>query len=1094
MRYTFDDVETQFAPEVFERGWRLFEDGRIGTLNIQRGGEVLAAIIRGTGTRDLRIYVRTTESRRRRSFHGECTCAKRTDCEHIVAVLLSALAEHDLLPEALPDKPPKHTGMPASAGRRSESAPSQVLLYLLHLESGDLQVETIVARSGPGGGFIHTRRFDPAKLRHGLPPRFLQAADVELLKALDRLARGDSSAVRLAGADTDALLRAMLATERTHLASHAGFAAKLSIGAARPLELGWFADEAGVQHVAPSIEPPAHLLRPITSRWYLDGETGECGPLTSALSMAAIDALIDHPPVAPEQVAETRAALAAACPGEPLPLPVSFEVETLPPVEPVACLELITENADETLAFVAPRDYARPSFDYGGIIFNPDAPDTRLVDGRVIRVQRHRDFERSAVERLFESGLEIGTHSDRYEDGALRLVPAGTQDGYGHDDIAAWLDFQIDGLPELRDHGWRIVSDGFRFAVVEAGGWTCAIEALPENDWFGVGLGIEVNGKTVDLLPLLLKAFGELPFDLVTRPDRAPENLIVPLDAGFDEGDGARMLSLPTARLAPLLHMLLEFYGNRVVDPDAPLRLSRVQLARLSALDPPATDTAAPIVQWLGDRSARQLIERLRDVDSIPVVEPPAGLNAQLRPYQRAGLDWLQFLRTHGFGGILADDMGLGKTLQALAHLLVEKESGRADRPSLVVAPTSLMFNWQAEAQRFAPQLKVLVLQGPERKDRFGDIARYDLVLTTYPLLARDHDALLAHAWHLLILDEAQVIKNPKAQASQIARRVDARHRLCLTGTPMENHLGELWSLFDILLPGLLADRKTFGRVFRTPIEKHADDAVADRLRRRVRPFLLRRGKAQVAAELPDKTEIVHGVELAGRQRELYEAVRLSMHRRVREEIERQGLARSHIVVLDALLKLRQACCDPRLIDSEQARAVGASAKLEALMEMLPEMVEEGRRILLFSQFTTMLGLIEAAVTEAGIDYVKLTGRTRDRETPVKRFQTGEVPLFLISLKAGGVGLNLTAADTVIHYDPWWNPAVERQATDRAHRIGQRQAVFVYKLICAGTVEEKIQAMQQRKQRLADGLYDAGGAQGPQWRREDLDELFGPVG
>ncbi|HED19792.1 MAG TPA: DEAD/DEAH box helicase, partial [Gammaproteobacteria bacterium] len=442
---------------------------------------------------------------------------------------------------------------------------------------------------------------------------------------------------------------------------------------------------------------------------------------------------------------------------------------------------------------------------------------------------------------------------------------------------------------------------------------------------------------------------------------------------------------------------------------------------------------------------------------------------------------------------ILADDMGLGKTVQALAHVLLEKEQGRADRPSLVVAPTSLMFNWRHEAERFTPSLKVLVLHGPQRHKRFADIANHDLILTTYPLLSRDKEPLLAHAYHLLILDEAQVIKNPRAQASRVVRDIDARHRLCLTGTPLENHLGELWSLFDFLLPGLLGDSKQFRRHFRTPIEKHADEITAQRLSRRIRPFLLRRTKQQVATELPPKTEIIQTVVLEGKQRELYETVRLAMHRRVREEIERQGMGRSHIVVLDALLKLRQVCCDPRLVKMASAQKVKQSAKLAMLMALLPEMVEEGRRILIFSQFTTMLGLIENELKNADINYVKLTGQTRDRAKPVQQFQAGKAPVFLISLKAGGVGLNLTRADTVIHYDPWWNPAVERQATDRAHRIGQQQAVFVYKLLCEGTLEEKIHAMQQRKQVLADSLYQSDGGNAPQWDEQSLDALFGPL-
>jgi SNF2 family DNA or RNA helicase len=483
----------------------------------------------------------------------------------------------------------------------------------------------------------------------------------------------------------------------------------------------------------------------------------------------------------------------------------------------------------------------------------------------------------------------------------------------------------------------------------------------------------------------------------------------------------------------------------------------------------------------------------LRTLDRTSPCAPPVSLQASLRFYQQQGLEWLQFLREFQLAGILADDMGLGKTLQTLAHLLLEKEAGRSDRPSLVIVPTSLTFNWLHEAKRFAPGLKVLLLHGSRRKARFRQLGNYDLIITTYPLLTRDSQMLKSQAYHLLILDEAQTIKNPRAQASRTVRQLEARHRLCLTGTPMENHLGELWSLFDFLMPGLLGDEKQFRRDFRHPIESRHDEAAAARLSQRLRPFLLRRTKQQVASELPEKSEIVQSVVLEGAQRELYETVRLSMHRRVREEIERLGLARSQIVVLDALMKLRQVCCDPRLLKSNSAEPPPASAKLLHLMALLEEMVEEGRRILLFSQFTTMLSLIEEQLGCAGIDYVKLTGQTRDRETPVRCFQQGEVPLFLISLKAGGVGLNLTAADTVIHYDPWWNPAVERQATDRSHRIGQRRKVFVYKLICEGTLEEKILAMQQRKQRLADSLYQKDGSGDPQWSEEDIDALFGPL-
>ncbi len=751
----------------------------------------------------------------------------------------------------------------------------------------------------------------------------------------------------------------------------------------------------------------------------------------------------------------------------------------MPPATPVPCLCLITQERGLGSASVQ-YDFARLRFDYGGLTLDPGGPNTSLHGDHVIRVQRDHQAEQAARVQLHNLGLA------RYE----AINPPDHAEYFAPDfEIAIgsmenWLLFQSEHLPRLRDRGWRIDFHNFRFRLGEATGWSCTIEPLSREDWISIEFGVEMEGQQVDLLPILLGCLRDLPRDLAAHQKLPLEDHFVTLT---DAQNTPRILRIPADRLETLLKTLLELHNPAALQTTDRLHVTRAQLASLSSLEPNSQ------LQWLGDTEARGLIDRLRNLDGIPEVAPPAGLNAELRPYQHAGLNWLQFLREYRLAGILADEMGLGKTLQALAHLLLEKTSGRADRPSLVVAPTSLMFNWRQEAQRFTPQLKVLVLQGPGRQQHFADIAQYDLVLTTYPLLARDQGALLTQPWHLLILDEAQVIKNSRAQASQVVRKIEARHRLCLTGTPMENHLGEMWSLFDVLLPGFLGDSKSFRQLFRTPIEKHGDDAVAQRLRRRIRPFLLRRTKQQVATELPDKTEIVQSVELGSRQRELYDTVRLAMHHRVRGEIERQGLARSQIVVLDALLKLRQVCCDPRLVNNDQAQALHTSAKLETLMQRLPEMIEEGRRVLLFSQFTGMLNLIEAAVKQAGIDYVKLTGRTRDRQTPVQRFQQGAVPLFLISLKAGGVGLNLTAADTVIHYDPWWNPAVERQATDRAHRIGQRQAVFVYKLICSDTVEEKIQAMQQRKQALADGLYQASGRQQPQWSGEDVDELFGSL-
>ena len=345
-----------------------------------------------------------------------------------------------------------------------------------------------------------------------------------------------------------------------------------------------------------------------------------------------------------------------------------------------------------------------------------------------------------------------------------------------------------------------------------------------------------------------------------------------------------------------------------------------------------------------------------------------------------------------------------------------------------------------------------------------------------------------------MVLDEAQNIKNASTHAAQVVAQLSARHRLCLSGTPMENHLGEIWSLFHFLMPGFLGSQQRFKEVFRNPIEKLGDTARLAQLRARITPFMLRRTKALVASELPPKVESVMAVELSGAQADLYETIRLGTEKAVREALQSKGLAKSQITILDALLKLRQVCCDPQLVPLDAARKVKGSAKLEQLMTLLPGMLAEGRRILLFSQFTSMLTLIEAELKKRGLSWVKLTGQSQRRDAIIEQFTSGQVPLFLISLKAGEVGLNLPQADTVTHYDPWWNPAVENQATDRAHRIGQTQSVWVIKLVAQGTIEERILALQERKAQLAESLYSgAAGRKEPLFSEDDVAQLLKPL-
>lgn len=457
-------------------------------------------------------------------------------------------------------------------------------------------------------------------------------------------------------------------------------------------------------------------------------------------------------------------------------------------------------------------------------------------------------------------------------------------------------------------------------------------------------------------------------------------------------------------------------------------------------------------------------------------------LESVLRPYQRHGVAWLGFLRSNGFGGVLADEMGLGKTLQVLAHLSAVRAARPGLPPCLVVCPTSLVFNWAAEAKKFTPDLRVLVLSGPQRHARLATIAQHDLVITSYALIRRDADTYPDLPFDTVVLDEAQHIKNRRTQNALAVKRLRSSHRLILTGTPLENSVFDLWSLFDFLMPGYLGKVDDFRDRYEVPITKERDTGAMARLGRRLRPFLLRRLKRDVAKELPDKLEQVAYCELNDEQAALYQQLLAATRKEVLEAVGEQGLARSRMLVLTALLRLRQVCCDLRLLtqrsgesdDDDEAesksptpKATESSGKTSLFGELMDEILDGGHRVLVFSQFTSMLALLRDQLDADGTPFCYLDGSTTDRGAVVDRFQKDEsIPVFLISLKAGGVGLNLTGADTVIHFDPWWNPAVEDQATDRAHRLGQKRVVTSYKLITRGTVEEKILSLQQKKREV----------------------------
>ncbi len=1022
-----------------------------------------------------------------------CTCPVGSRCKHVTAVLLAYLAQRG---SAQPVDSPRPHVMQWLSDLRShlQPAPRKIptTTYRLHwileshsrYHSGPI-LHCLKARLNKQGvctELLPWNNFEGALRR---PPSFLDDTDQRALRRLlieDPYA-GQSGVFALGPRHGTAALSMLAATGRLFTANPG--TSPLRLGDNRMGNLVWKLGKNKEQYPTLTTEQPADTYMFFDVPWYLDSESLEIGPVDTSVDAQVLRGLLEAPPLNPQEASLLREMLEETAPD--LPAPASDPEQDLQvieaPLQPsLWCDTLILMGIQAHRDYsgqwspTCRFDYGQPSFVYGParIEVDDDSPLQTLSNGETVRVNRDFAAEKKALKALAKTGMKIAKASLFH---SLSLLP---QPIFGLASEDAWNTFMVESVPLLRDAGWKIHwPEGFRHYFLQVDSWDMQVDGSEEG-WLGLDVGIVVEGERLALAPLLGALFARdsrwlSPGGLALIPDEEIIHLHTP--AGIPIQTAAH-------RLKPLVGTLIDLFslGN-----GGPLRVS--------AFDAPRLAEFVDGGQWRseGMEAIRALRNRLPQNGQIPAIAPPEGFALPLRAYQQEGLSWLQFLREHHLGGILADDMGLGKTAQTLAHLLLEKESGRLTKPALIIMPTSLIHNWKDEAQRFAPDLRVLSLHGKERLRFFADIPEHDLILTTYPLVWRDIELLKAQTFHLLILDEAQMVKNAQGRAAEAIREISTEHRLALTGTPMENHLGELWAQFDFLLPGFLGDLRSFQKIWRAPIEKHGDTERLDLLARRLRPFILRRKKEEVAQELPEKTVIVRSVDIEGAQRDLYETVRSAMDERIRQEIAAKGFQRSQIVILDAMLKLRQVCCDPRLLKSDKAKRIQESAKLAMLMEMIPELLSEGRQILLFSQFTEMLALISARLDKIHIPYVQLTGSTQDRKTPIDRFQKGEVPLFLISLKAGGVGLNLTAADTVIHYDPWWNPAAENQATDRAHRIGQKRRVFVYKMIVAGSIEEKILALQERKAILAAGVLDKGRKEKLQFGPDDLASLLAPL-
>ncbi|SEH08270.1 DEAD/DEAH box helicase [Candidatus Venteria ishoeyi] len=996
--FSKQDIRKNIPTAAYSRGNDYWIRRRVVTLQTEfttRGELKINATVLGSGGKRYHQTILAEYSLQQGFlFNASCTCPVGYRCKHIAAVLLKAIEDgkNVLDPNLIKQRKPKiknkklqsnseqnipvaEKQLPTSVSQWFQDLvehaenpddnhyPQRIkhrLLYLLSLEhkqnnSTQLSVQLVTTRQLKDGGYGTSSPF------RGNEPAYLRPIDKSLIRQLNIYVRQHTYDFNelyydLQGEGSAELLQALVATGRCHWNSKNN--PPLTLGEPRPASPQWQVGADGHQSFVCKMQAENDVLLPLTPPCYVDTEHALCGLLETQVPDGLMQSLLNAPTLLPEQAVKLNQLFSKQLPDLPAPRPLDEVREEKS--KPVFCLHLSSQNLE--LEYIYRWQHAFESIDipifalsfqYGqlNVPYNARQQTTALnfydeKNGVLTRYLRDTQAEKQALKQLYNEGLiSLSLYTQQH---SLRLPQDSQQhltcyqeylDPDAPENPQLALDFSLETVPRLRAGGWQITMDAdYHYQVVDPEliqDWYAEIDEGSGIDWFGLELGINIDGERTNLLPLLVEMLHGIQStgDLQGLLELDDDTL---LTMRLEDG---RILPIPLGRVKNILSTLVELLDKEPLDEEGRLRMMTLQAAQLVELE---AAMGAAQLRWLGGERLLDLGKKLQDFKGIQTVEIPKDFQTELRPYQHEGVNWLQFLREYQLAGILADDMGLGKTVQTLAHILIEKRAGRLENPVLVVAPTSLMANWRMESERFAPDLKVLTLHGPERKQHFEQINNYDLVLTTYPLLPRDKEALMQSHYHILVLDEAQNIKNPKAKATQLVHQIKADHRLCLTGTPMENHLGELWSLFHFLIPGLLGDPYSFRQLFRGPIERDGDPTRSKILSRRIAPFMLRRTKEEVVKELPEKTEIIRKVEISNQQRDLYETIRLTMHDKVRQEVANKGMARSQIIILDALLKLRQICCDPRLLKLAAAAEVKQSAKLELLMEMLPEMIEEG--------------------------------------------------------------------------------------------------------------------------------------------------------
>ncbi len=1041
-------LRVTFSPHAVESGEEYARTGRVGT--IRAGGDagstaILQATVTGSRSRQ---YVTVVTVRSSGVVTSRCTCPVRDNCKHGAAVVFAVVKRRE------PPKPSWRKALEDVAfADRSVRTDLVPLGLLMDLKYGRLSIRPV--QLGARGKWVKSGAdWDSVQNPWSSPWEENQRS---ALRELSRLRRASAYGYGYPGQ----------ATLITDFGSHVWSALRAVV-------------DAGVVLVAGSETPPVRLIdepAEVVTRVSRDA----AGLIVAStvlvggveLERRAVN-LLGEPPHGLAVLTDHELALSGfAGPLSPaqenlltkhqrIEVPAAdvpqFVAGFLPPLR--RSVRLILDDDVEVPEVLPPTATLEVTFSPGHVVELAWGFRYRVGDAMV---DVAADLVGEPV-RDRTAEVELLTHLPRQPWAVVetiagpRLVPSARLKG---PEAAFFATTWLPALESMDQVLVTVVGERLDYRYVESAPEVTLAVTDSQGDWFSLDVRVTLDGEQIEFGPL---------FAALARGD---SHLVLDSGAWFSlqrpEFDQLRAVIAEAS--------MLQADG----EPGLRLRAEHAGLwEELVAMGVVAEQSSA----W------RRAVSGLLDISAVPQVAVPAGLTATLRPYQLEGYRWLMLLWETRLGGILADDMGLGKTVQLLAAILRAREEDPDSPPVLVVAPTSVVSTWAEQARMFAPGLRLEIVErtSAKRAEELNEVrVRADIVVTSYTLLRLDEDEYGAQPWSAVIFDEAQFVKNRQAATYKAARRLQAQVKFAVTGTPMENNLMDLWSMLSIATPGLFPSPDAFTDLYRKPIENDGTPEVLARLRRRVRPVMLRRTKEEVATELPPKQEQVLVIPLAAGHRRLYDRHLAAVRKQVLGLVD--DLGRNRITILASLTRLRQLSLSPALVDPAQHPV---SAKIDALVEMLGDMMAEGHRALVFSQFTGFLALVKARLDAEKISYVYLDGRTRNREQRIDQFKTGTDPVFLISLKAGGFGLNLTEADYVFVLDPWWNPAAENQAVDRAHRIGQESTVMVYRLVSEDTIEEKVVALQQRKRNLFDSVVgDASGLSAP-LTADDIRGLLDP--